>query len=310
MSLNTAAAVATLNGLTAKFDQRVRIAQPFYPNLCTTVPSTGRSENYGVLGSLPGVQEWIGDRQFGKLKAGQFELINKEWENSLEIERNDIEDDRLGMYSMVFQELGDEAASHPDELLFTLVQAASAQPTWDGQYFFDTDHEWGDSGQQSNDIEAEAAVPAAPTAAEMNAAFHLARKTMINFKKDNGKPFIRPTLDGGLNKLLMLVPPDLEKPAADGINSAVIDNTTNIVLNRPRIVACPFLTSGTVFYLFWLGGVLKPFVFQARRPLQRSMKGLTDREFKNVKFMTDARYNIGFLAWWTAVRVELVEPDE
>jgi phage major head subunit gpT-like protein len=50
--------------------------------------------------------------------------------------------------------------------------------------------------------------------------------------------------------------------------------------------------------------MLRPFVFQARRPLARQMKGMDDREFKNVKFMTDARYNLGYLAWWNAVLTE------
>ena len=61
------------------------------------------------------------------------------------------------------------------------------------------------------------------------------------------------------------------------------------------------LTDATKFYLLNLSQPLKPFVFQARRPLQRQMKGMDDREFKDVKFMTDARYNLGYLAWWNAV---------
>jgi hypothetical protein len=28
---------------------------------------------------------------------------------------------------------------------------------------------------------------------------------------------------------------------------------------------------------------------------------LNDIETKDVKFMTEARYNVGYLAWWTAV---------
>jgi len=51
-----------------------------------------------------------------------------------------------------------------------------------------------------------------------------------------------------------------------------------------------------------VGQKIKPFVFQARRPLGRQMKGLDDREFKDVKLMTDARYNVGYFAWWYSVQ--------
>jgi phage major head subunit gpT-like protein len=46
----------------------------------------------------------------------------------------------------------------------------------------------------------------------------------------------------------------------------------------------------------------KPYIFQAREPLSRKMKGMDDIEFKDVKFMTQARYNVGYGAWWNAVR--------
>ena len=49
-------------------------------------------------------------------------------------------------------------------------------------------------------------------------------------------------------------------------------------------------------------GTLKPFVFQKRRPIRTPVwKGMDDPETKVLKMMTDARYNLGYLAWWKAV---------
>ena len=62
-----------------------------------------------------------------------------------------------------------------------------------------------------------------------------------------------------------------------------------------------YLTDSSKMYLFNLDGALKPFVFQAREPISRQMKGLDDIETKDVKFMTESRYNVGYLAWWKAV---------
>lgn len=159
MATDTARAVATLRGLTAKFDIGVDSAAPFYGDLCTTVQSAGSDEQYGWLGSMPGIREWLGDRVFKSLRAGNFTLANKEWESSLAIEKKDIADDRLGMYGPVLEQLGQEAAQHPDELLLAAIENGEATVCFDGQYFFDTDHSWGDSGTQDNDLSYNASDP-------------------------------------------------------------------------------------------------------------------------------------------------------
>ena len=38
-----------------------------------------------------------------------------------------------------------------------------------------------------------------------------------------------------------------------------------------------------------------------REPLTRMMKDIDDLETKDVKFMTEARYNVGYFAWWTSI---------
>src|SRR5690606_27501964 len=100
----------------------VEAATPFYPSICTIVPSDGADEEYGGLGSMPGMREWLGDRQFHSLRAAKFTIENKEWEGSVEIPRTAIEDDRVGIYGPVLDQMGTEAAHHPDELLSDLVR--------------------------------------------------------------------------------------------------------------------------------------------------------------------------------------------
>jgi phage major head subunit gpT-like protein len=300
MALDTAKAIVTLRTLTKKFDKRVMAAQPFYPQVCTIVPSDGLNEEYGLLGNMPGIREWLGDRQFKELRAGKFTIENKHWESSLAIKKTDIADDRMSMYGPLMEELGQEAAHHPDELFYAALVAGETTECFDGQNFFDTDHAWGDSGTQDNDLTYAAATGAAPTAAEFRAAFHQARTAMVKFKNDQGKFLNRPTLKS-MSNLLCLVPPDLELAAYEGLTANLLSNNSNVVIDRPQIVVAPQLTDATKFYLFNTAAILKPMVFQAREPLSRDMKGLDDLETKDVKFMTEARYNVGYLAWWTAV---------
>lgn len=300
MATNTAPPIVTLRGLTAKFDAAMASATPFYPQVCTTMPSNGRDENYGWLGSMPGMREWLGDRQFSRLRAASYAITNKLWESSIEIERHDIEDDRLGMYGPVLEQLAIEAAYHPDELFFETLVAGASTACFDGQYFFDTDHSWGSSGTQSNDLTPSASNTAAVTEAEFRTAYHASRAALLGFKNDQGKFLTRPTIRPMPNQLL-IVPPALEEVAQKALYKDLVSGgETNIVLDRPQIVASPHLSSGTAFYHLNLSAPLKPFVFQARAPLSRQMKGADDIEAKGVKFMTEARYNVGYLAWWTA----------
>lgn len=300
MPLDTAKATAALRDLTVSFDNAVRTAPIFYPQISTIVGSDGADEKYGWLGAMPGVREWLGDRIFNELRAANFVLENKLWEDSLKIDRENLEDDRMGMYRMVMPHLGQRAAQHPDKLLFQAMVAGESQPCFDGQYFFDTDHAWGDSGTQDNDLTYNATDHTAVTVAEFKSAYRLAVAALLGFKDDRGEPLNQPVV-GKLSDLTVIVPLALREVAYEAIESVIISNSTNVVIDRPNIVCSPFLTSGVKFYTLYTGSFLRPFVFQARRPLQRQMKGLDDREWKEVKFMTDARYNIGYLAWWNAV---------
>jgi phage major head subunit gpT-like protein len=301
MALNTAKYISVQRDLTQKFREGAQNATPFYPTLCTEIQSNGPDEKYGILGSMPGVKEWLGDRQFKKLRAGDFTIANREWENSVEFEKNDIDDDRIGLMTELASDFGAEAVQHPDELLIEALVAGESTACFDGQFFFDTDHSWGDSGTQSNDLSYAAASGTTPTADEFKAAFHQSRVAMLGFKNDQGKKLNRPVIRGA-NKLLCLVPLELQEVATAALNAQLTSQGgTNTVLDQPEIVACPALTDATKFYTFNMEGVLKPFVFQKRRPIRTPVwKGMDDPETKVLKMMTDARYNLGYLAWWKA----------
>jgi phage major head subunit gpT-like protein len=303
MSLDTAKAIATTRGITASFRLRANAATPFYPRVCTSRPSSGADEEYAFLGSMPGMREWLGERKFQELRGGKFTLANKLWEDSILLEKTDIEDDRLGMYSDALNSLADEASYHPDQIRTELLIAGESTATWDNQFFYDTDHSWGDSGSQSNDLTFNAADHTAVTAAEFRSAYHAARTAMLGFKNDRGKKLVRP-IAGHLGQLMVEVPPQLELVAHELRAALTGGGNSNVVLDMPEVVVNNELTSGVKFWLHFLGGALKPFVHQPRRGLQTSTKGWDDAETKFVKFMVDRRDNFGYLAWWTSVQTE------
>lgn len=300
MAIDIASAQVKLRDLTAKFDNRVAAATPFYPQVCYDASSVRSSEKYGWIGNMPGMREWLGERQFSELRSANFVLENKHWESSLAIKKTDLADDNLGQYGPVLEQLGIEAAHHPDELWFSVLEQGESTACFDGQFFFDTDHVWGNSGSQSNDITSTVVSTSAPTVAEIKTAIRKMVRSMLAFKNDQGKLYNRPTV-GRLNDLTLLVPLALRDLVYDALESELISNSSNVVVDRPNIVSSPYLTSDVKLYLFKTGEAVKPFVFQRREPLTRMMKGIDDLETKDVKFMTEARYNVGYFAWWTSI---------
>lgn len=127
------------------FNQGMESAQVYWDKIATLAPSMTKEQGYAWLGAFPMLREWLGDRVLQNLMAHGYSIINKDYEGTISITRNDITDDTLGVYRSPLQELGRSAKVHPDYLIFTLLTAGISTLCYDGQYFFDTDHPVGSS---------------------------------------------------------------------------------------------------------------------------------------------------------------------
>ena len=137
----TATALQTLNqGFNAQFLMGLSSVKPSYQLITMEIPSQSLIENHAWLTQLPGMREWIGDRIFNNLQANDYQLINKHWEDSISVQRNDILDDRLGVYAPRFSMLGAAAANHPDWLTWSTLLKGFTTLGLDGQYYFNANH--------------------------------------------------------------------------------------------------------------------------------------------------------------------------
>lgn len=105
-----------------------------------SVPSAGRDETYGWLGQFPAMREWVGQRQVKNLEAHGFTIKNRKFESTVAVARDDISDDRLGVFKPMFSEMGRNARQHPEELIFNLLKSGFTSNCYDQQFFFDVDH--------------------------------------------------------------------------------------------------------------------------------------------------------------------------
>lgn len=126
--------------MSAAYTRGLNAANPQWSMIATEVPSSGAQNFYGWLKDLPGIVEWVGERQLADLGKHGYSIVNKTWESSISISRDEVDDDQIGHYSVIAQNYGDQVAYFPDTLAYPLLAAGFTTLCYDGQNYFDTDH--------------------------------------------------------------------------------------------------------------------------------------------------------------------------
>jgi len=127
-------------GFNAAFQAGLALATPMWERIATRITSTTKTNEYGWLGQFPQMREWIGDRVVNGLASHGYSIKNKPYETTISVDRDDFEDDNLGIYTPMFQQLGQNAQEFPDTLVWGLLGSGFQTKCYDGQFFFDTDH--------------------------------------------------------------------------------------------------------------------------------------------------------------------------
>ena len=149
MIINAEGLARLYTAFTAVFNAAFQETQTWFERAAMTVPASTRIMDYKFLLDFPMVREWLGDRQISSLEPKAYQVETKDWEATIEVDRNDIEDEQLGFYNPIVAALAQEARKHPEKLIADLISAGFTTACYDGQYFFDTDHPVG-SGTASN----------------------------------------------------------------------------------------------------------------------------------------------------------------
>ena len=67
-------------GFNTLFNRALTTVTPLYTEVATVTPSTTDAETYAWLGDIPGMREWIGDREVQNLSASDYTIKNKDFE--------------------------------------------------------------------------------------------------------------------------------------------------------------------------------------------------------------------------------------
>lgn len=293
-------------GVRSEFFDRFTSAKTYFQDLCTRIPSNANMEQYRWLGALAQMREFVDGRRPKGLRSESYDVANLKYEATLEVDRDEIADDQTGQIRIRVGEMGQRAAMHKDYLLGQLLQngGSTGYVAYDGQIFFSAAHVSGASGTQDNDLTSVAAADnAVPTSAEFKAAFQAAVAAMLGFKDDVGEP-----MNLGVSGLVALVSPALLAPAHEAMYATMIGSTSNVMPYIAQVIPFPYLPDGTTtqtWYLLKTDGIVKPFIFQDREPIEfASLAERSETEFKYEKYLygVRARYAIAYGRWQHAVR--------
>ncbi len=296
MIINQAALQGIYRSFKVLFQKAFETAKPLYEKVATVVPSTTREEAYKWLGKVPRMREWIGDRVIQNLAAFDYTIKNKSWESTVSVDRDDIEDDTIGLYSPLVQSVGNAAATHPDEIVFGLLPDGFTKLCYDGQYFFDTDHKDVDGPVQSNK----------GTAALSHASYAAARSAMMALLDEKGNPL-------GIMPTLLVVPPQLEETGKKILTAELVPETvgettiavSNVNKGTAELLVVPWLAGHpTKWFLLDVSKPIKPLIFQQRKkPEFVAMDASNDTNVfmrKEYIYGVDCRDNAGFGLWQMA----------
>lgn len=112
-------------------------------SIAMEIPMDGKTIDLVDLGSAPMPKNSPTGATIQDMIERHLEMTPKDWDITVWISHNAVEDDRIGNLWTRVQQAGQNFQKHMDKLAFQALNAGDGSTyglCYDGQYFFDTDH--------------------------------------------------------------------------------------------------------------------------------------------------------------------------
>ena len=299
MLVNKASVSAVFVNIKTTYGKAFDAAPVVWPKIAMRVPSTGAINTYPWVDGFPMLQKWAGEKVLKKLSAHKYTLENDDFEATVVVKRNDIEDDNIGIYEPMGQMAGFSAKQFPDEGVFAIVSGGFVNLCYDGKPFYATDHPVINpvTGKPVNTSNKGTMTLKCDTVANIRASYGVGRTAMRKYKNDQGQPL-------NTNAGILLVGPALEDTANIITKSDRIGDEPNPYRGTSEVVVDARLATDTEWHLLDVSKPVKPFIYQDRKaPIFVSQVDLnSDAVFMrgDYKFGAEARAAFGYGFWQMA----------
>ncbi|MFW2163055.1 Mu-like prophage major head subunit gpT family protein [Acinetobacter beijerinckii] len=245
-------------GIKTTFNKAFAETEATWQKIATEVPSTGKAENYAWLGKFPKLRKWIGDKVIKSLEGHGYTIVNDDYEATVAIHKNEIDDGDLVGIPTIFASMGEEAKNFPQDLVFEALTTGFKNKCFDGKAFYATDHPVGDKAKSTFSNKLTTKLSWA-SLADAQASFGAAVEMMTSLKDENGRSLkVKPDL--------LVVPPALETTANALMTvSKFADGTENIYKGKAEVLVDAGLDTDTEWHLLSTKKVIKPIIYQNRK---------------------------------------------
>jgi len=234
-----------------------KIAQ--YKLIATEFQSNTDRESYAWLGSVPAMAEWKDKKALYGIGEYDYTLTNKDYEATLEIDRNTIEDDKYALIAPRIRGLAMRAMRFFNEKVISQLDDGATLLAYDGLAMFADTRAIGGSGNIDNLMSGSYS----GSTTEVLAAIDAAITAMALFKDDRGVAM-------GLTPDLIVCSPGMEmlikralQPQVAGVNLPEQGFFTN------GVISSPFIDADTDdYYLLCTQAEVKPIILQTRKAPQ------------------------------------------
>lgn len=266
---------------------------PMRSAIAAETTSTGKKEDYADLGTIPMPVETADLPTVRGTHEVSITVTNKDWDITIAISHNAINDDRVGNLDMWARQAGRNFERHMDKLCFLALNAGDGSTyglCYDGQNLFSNSH--ADAGAEY-------------TTAQDN--LNGLTLTLDNYETVSVAANL--FMDGrgeyvGYNHDLLIVPPALRRTGAQIVDNEWAYDTGNRErnpYNGDRMMVIPWLDA-TAWFKVASGEMVKPIIFQLRQAPDLSVwdnEMAAEGGVRYYKFF--ARYYIGYGDWRTAI---------
>lgn len=245
---------------------------PVWSEFASRVGSTTSSTSFPQHAALRRLRRWDGERKVVNGKAYDYRVTPEKFELTAAIPLTEIEDDNIGAYNAMVEDMGMQAALWPDDLCFDALLAGETELAFDGKAFFANDHEL-KSGATIDNLFGSTSLTKANVAAVI--------AQMMSYVGEDGRSLrVRPDT--------LAVPPALEDTGLGIIGSNIIaqvfgSNTAaagvdNTMRGRLRLKVYPELAasaggSDVDWYVMDTSRSAKPIVMVVRKEPEMTFKG-------------------------------------
>lgn len=302
--------------LNSKMQEIEQNSPALHRELTMVMQSTSYKERYDFSKFIGTENEFVDERIMQKLAVFSYELVNKKWEVTIAVLRDEIEDDQLGIIMRGAEGKMQVAIEGPERRFQTFLNHQIAGTTttfgtgFDGKVLFSATHAW-PAGYTTN----QANLLTGSNAGKLDMTYGMANieaatlALSSTFKWPDGDVI-------GSTPTDLICSPSVYWNATQILKSTLLvggfttpargmpgSNPANILLGGLRIHMAKYMTTG-----YWILADLShtpgPFIFQERSPLELSQQlydsegGFMRDEFR---YGTRARNNFGQGVWYRAI---------